>query len=504
MSVNPVYSELALKSSNNLKSQSIVESRIAERDSDISRIIAIHSSGSVIGCEAVAGEIHYSGRALFCLVYENSEGKLVRSEYGVEFSHKAEEAGITPSMSASARITMENTELKQLNGSYILSAIASADIEVTESASYNYLSGGEGLICKTESSEICSRQSSYLGSFEVFEEFETVSIDKVLMHYQTAVLTDIQAGVGCIICDGAVNLSLVYLTDGEEPRPETLSKLCEFRFEIDADEVMPNMTVTGHASVGSAVISANVDAARGKSQITAEITVNAAVQAYEGVTINAVTDLYSVTNDIIISAESVKFTVPSGGTLFNEKYADTAIITDGKVLPAEIVGITGENLNLQTTKVGSGAFTVEGVVSALALIKDEEGKWASVTMELPFEKELFLEGVMPTSTVTVCGIAHGVSARLKKEQEVEMEASLKIFANVFDNEYISVIAEVTEGDELIKNSNAISVFLPESGDGLWDVAKRLGQPPDEVLKYNQGLEFPLKGDERIIFYRQEN
>lgn len=504
MSVNPVYSELALKSSSNLKSQSIVESRIAERDSDISRIIAIHSSGSVIGCEAVADEVHYSGRALFCLVYENSEGKLVRSEYGVEFSHKAEGQNITPSMSATAVITMENTELKQLNGSYILSAIASADIEVTASASYKYLSGGEGLICKTESSEICSRQADYLGSFEVFEEFETVSIDKVLMHYQTAVLTDIQAGVGCIICDGAVNLSLVYLTDGEEPRLETLSKLCEFRFEIDADEAMPNMTVIGNAAIGGAVISANVDAARGKSQITAEITVNVAAQVYEGINVNAVTDLYSATNDIIISAESVKFTVPFGGKTFNEKYSDTAIITDGKSLPAEIVGITGESLSLQTTRVSNGAFTVEGVVSAIALIKDNEGKWASVTMELPFEKELFLEGVKQTSTVTACGIAYGVNARLKKEQEIEMDASLKIFANVFDSEYISVIAEVSEGDELIKNTNAISVFLPESGDGLWDVAKRLGQSPEEILKYNQDLEFPLKGDERIIFYRQEN
>ena len=47
------------------------------------------------------------------------------------------------------------------------------------------------------------------------------------------------------------------------------------------------------------------------------------------------------------------------------------------------------------------------------------------------------------------------------------------------------------------------MFIPAAGDELWDVSKRLACTEDEVTRLNPDLEFPLKGDERIIIYRQK-
>ena len=54
-----------------------------------------------------------------------------------------------------------------------------------------------------------------------------------------------------------------------------------------------------------------------------------------------------------------------------------------------------------------------------------------------------------------------------------------------------------------KPTCAISVYLPEKGDELWDICKRLGLREDEITANNPDLVFPLTGNERIIVYRQK-
>ena len=68
---------------------------------------------------------------------------------------------------------------------------------------------------------------------------------------------------------------------------------------------------------------------------------------------------------------------------------------------------------------------------------------------------------------------------------------------------ITVIDSVNETGIRKSENSAISVYVPQSGDTLWDISKQLRVSGDEILRCNEGLEFPLKGDERIVIYRQK-
>ena len=503
MSVKPNFLELNLRSNKNLKSQSIVESRIAEKDSDIVKIIAVGSNASIIGSETVAGEVRYSGRTIFNLVYENSEGKTIRSEYGIEFSHKAEREDILPSMAAEVYIKTENTELKQLNGSFVLSSIASADIILAGTNKYNYLNSGEGIVFKSEDSLLLKSLGITKGSYDLFDELESVSFNDILIHSESIVLTDVQSGVGCIICDGAVNLNIVYTTGDEEIKIGNITKLVDFRFEVECEEAMPNMKVSAAAFIKSSNINANVDNSKDTSAIQAEVSIEVVGELFEETTLSCVSDLYSLTNEINISAECIKNERPLKSKLFNEKVVDTAICGSEINFSSDIEGITQENLSIQTTNIKDGKFTAEGVVTALALTKTTDGKLGSVSLELPFTLDLELESITDKSRIVLSGMAHSIYARQKKEGEIEMEASLKIYARAFDYDYLTIISDIEEGDEILQKSSAISVFIPEKNDELWDVAKRLKESPENILIYNSELEFPLKGEERIVIYRQQ-
>jgi chorismate mutase len=61
---------------------------------------------------------------------------------------------------------------------------------------------------------------------------------------------------------------------------------------------------------------------------------------------------------------------------------------------------------------------------------------------------------------------------------------------------------VKEVGEKKKQTSAISVYIANCGEELWDLSKRLSVSPEVLSANNKDLEFPLSGKERIVIYRQ--
>ena len=66
----------------------------------------------------------------------------------------------------------------------------------------------------------------------------------------------------------------------------------------------------------------------------------------------------------------------------------------------------------------------------------------------------------------------------------------------------SYVSQAEEGEAFGESDCAFSVFLPEAGEELWQVAKRLHCEPEVLQKNNPDLEFPVKMGQRIYVYRQ--
>ena len=54
------------------------------------------------------------------------------------------------------------------------------------------------------------------------------------------------------------------------------------------------------------------------------------------------------------------------------------------------------------------------------------------------------------------------------------------------------------------NDSAVSVYIPHAGDGLWELAKRLGKSPEGVMASNPDIEFPVREGQRVIVYRKKS
>ena len=81
---------------------------------------------------------------------------------------------------------------------------------------------------------------------------------------------------------------------------------------------------------------------------------------------------------------------------------------------------------------------------------------------------------------------------------------MQVFATAYPFEKCSVglVKQVSSLGEKVQNTHAISVYIPNKGETLWSLAKRLNVSPETLINTNQDLQFPLSGKERIVVYRQ--
>jgi hypothetical protein len=156
---------------------------------------------------------------------------------------------------------------------------------------------------------------------------------------------------------------------------------------------------------------------------------------------------------------------------------------------AVVTQVSGEKGNAQ----------VEGVIEAKLLCERESGGYVSYPFHIPFVVTVAAQG----EDFSAEAFAFGVGARRKAGGELEAEATLKIALRSYETVTLEGVTEVREGEERAENDAAISVYLPKAGDDLWTTAKRLSQYPEELERCNDGLVFPLKGEERLLVYRQK-
>lgn len=504
MSFQPKFEQLNLKERvEPLKVQSVVECKANESYESFAKILSTVAKVTCLGAEALAGELRYSGRVIFNIVYVDNDGKLRKSECGAEFSHRAERPDILPSFAVDMNMEIDSTELKQVNGQLFLSAIVTANAEISVKNSFGYLSGGEDLVFKTEEINVSRSVGSSKGNFEVSEEFDiNDAIGDILSYNAEAIVLSTQAGIGCIVSEGEIYLSVTAerASDGEIIGE---CKIYPFRMELEIEESMPNMKAVSCCNIAGAKFEVVVDTDRNKSAVSVEFNLEIKGEVFDSSAVEKVSDVYSTSNELNLTTQSLSGNNLAATCVFAEKVHGAAVMNEQFENDVRIMFCSNERVNVAATRCESGRMTAEGVMSATAYFKDMDGALGSVNLELPFSVELVNDNFTDGRRTDLSCIAENVFARSKAGREIELEGTLKFSVNVFDSQVHTIITDVAAGDEKTPKTCAISVYIPNAEDTLWEVSKELGVCPETIMAFNKDLQFPLQGDERIIIYRQE-
>lgn len=475
-----------------LRGQSIVECRLP--GSEISSILAVYAKAIPHECACIDGEVQYSGKVLLSIVYEDGDKRVCRAERGAEFFHKTESAAVTPSCFAKAALSAENVTWRREGSGLYISVIVDAELAVYGSKQIEYLAGGDGLIVKNEPLALY-KTVCISGETEGEDEFVSDYVGDILLHSETAIVHHVSAGAGQIEIEGELALNICVLKNDESVC--SYERLIPFRMQVPCEEAFGHITADATVSFKSASITATTDEEKGKSHIVFSYCLAADCRLYIREELLAVRDAFSTRSEIVLEKQKdggryltkhVKCTERVSGAALLSPAVEGEFSLQAAVLPrAEIV-----------CKKTDRGMEAEGAVLAEVLLVGADGAHRSASLSLPFVFPVDVEGEYAEVDCIVCGL----NVRRKKTGETEAEATLKLCVHAFAEANWEYVSAATEGAELPEEDSAFSVFVPRAGEDLWQVAKRLGCPPEELQSSNPELVFPLQEGERIFVYRQ--
>lgn len=483
----------AIKTSNRytVKSQNTVECKISEAES-IKKLLCVNAAAIATDVGCADGEIKYAGRVTYNVVYENNEGKICATECGVEFSSRLEESKSRSGADALIKLRLLKTDIDSETKKTVISSIVEAEICLNTEQEVKYLSSGENLIVNPGKAEYQKFEKIKLQTFETEEEFEVrYCVKNVIMHSAGVAVEEVQSSVGAATVSGSVLLLTTSITDGEKTSFVNENRAIPFKFELAAENIMPNMAVKVYAEVEKTNIKVVVDEENGTSVITATVILAFRGEYIENISIDFAEDVYSPSNDLESVPEKFvqnryvrQYTLKE--RVFNS--CEFEISENEKILGCLNCFAADVALNSDKT-------AVEGLITMEFLISDEQ----AVRSE---------KAVVPFSAPVNTDSAHDYEVQCcvedfayRRRSELEAEATLRISLIEYENNAFTFISQVTVGAEKTVNNSAISVYYAKQNDLLWDVSKALGVCGDIIMKYNTDLQFPLKGDERVIVFR---
>ncbi|MBP5307788.1 MAG: LysM peptidoglycan-binding domain-containing protein [Clostridia bacterium] len=490
MAVQPNYEELKFYGEETYRKQTEVECKI-NVTGEIKTVLAVTGTAYPVGEEITGGDIRYGGRVTFCVLYETPDGNPAKAECGVEFSDKYENAQNANSVKFT-EMNVIGAEVRYLNGGYVAQAVVSSNITVNTERSANILTGGEGVLCDFTESEMKIQREFNRVTLQADDEFDlNYSVKDVLLHTATIYVSSLQCGIGAVILEGTLFLSMTLLQNNEKNVIVKENRIIPVRLEAEMNGASPEMQACALAKISKSSIKVVVDEEKQTSTVIASFDIDSFCCIYDIRPIKYARDAYSPKNEVSVGVTEISNRYVSAQYGISEKILvpSDCVTDDG----AEIVVVTGETV--ENVTIDREAKSVTGVISATVIEKTDggyAGKRAVAPFEIPF-------GVDPSVNYALEAAVENFTYRLR--EKVELEATLKIRVTEKSSEEYKAVSELAVGEEKEEKTTAISVYVAKGNDTLWDVCKKTGVSAETIAELNPDVTFPLGGKERIIIYR---
>ena len=499
MALEPIFEKLnVIKESKTIEKRIKSECKTDVNSADVKKIINVYAVADVVNTEVENGKVKTLGRINYFICYENEQGEIAKSECGCEFLEDVEIENASGFLTAEAVASVYKTELNTSGIKLTITGYVEIKITLKCAEEVVALVGGDGLIADTTTVSVVRPLGARQTNYPVSEEFEIpLGIKEVINHTASAVITSTQCGVGVVIVDGEVYLSLTALTtDGKVVKE---SKAFPFRAEVEQEEAMPAFPATAKVKVKSFKTDIAVSG-ENESTAKAEIVLVFEATAYECKEQTIAVDVFSTTNNVLLEKVETVTERPTESRSVIQKVKGEGAI-DGLEEGVSFGVITGENVEITAQNSTENGVKVTGVISGSAIFTDAENKLFSRKIHVPFECEL--DANLPCDTeFVVSAVIKNATAKMLTETEIEIEAEVVFLIACKEKAPLKVIGRVEDKGEKKIETSAISVYIAGAGETLWQLAKRLNVCPSELLTANKDLIFPLSGEERIVIYRQ--
>lgn len=504
MAIEPIYEKISISGTNTVFGEPFkCECKSALAMNSASEILSVTSLAGVFSSETLDGQVRYNGKTTFYVCYLSTDGEIKKTECSKDFSGVVKCESAREGFKSVVNVKTLKTEYEVSGANLNVACMLKPEIEICIATEKSALSVGENIV--TDPCEISTTKSLGIkeGMYPIEEEFElSCEIKEVLHQRASAVITDVQCGVGTIIVDGQIFLSLILLQNSEKCSIIRENRTLPYRMEIECEEAMPTLSAIAHVYEKALKVDVLVDSEKGKSKITATINLYFTGEAFVTEAHQLANDVFSIKEKINVARAQVEYLKP--GTFINSSSTITCRAGTSELpIGVNLLTTCAESIEILAKTQTQKGLQITGVLTLCAYFIDTDGKPFSRKLEAPFEKEieLFLDDEVGDVQIYTC--VPRSSARLVSATEIELEWESVFMVYAKQLERFSCITDLQSAGEKAECPHAVSVYIPFENEELWSLSKRLNVCPETLVTANPELNFPLTGNERIVVYRQK-
>lgn len=452
--------------------------------------------------ETTDGAVKVYGRITFFIAYKK-DGLIKRAETSAEYSATVKNENVKSDQTATVTAIAIKTDEYYSASALILTATLELNCNLYSPCSTEFISSGQDVILKTELIPVAKSFGKKQNKITITEEFELPKlIDEVIYHTENVFVTDCKAGIGSILVDGECVITSYTLQKNSNSDIVKESHVFPFRLEIEEERAMPTMQAIAYANVENAKVFVTCYEETGTSTVKAEIDLLLVGETFDIAETPIAVDGYSPFEELSLTTDTLYFEQKQPPVCLTEKFCER--VNFDELTPGTKIVTAYPNGTLTVCpKINNDKLTVESTVGFTAIFKDAEG--------FLFSKQLTLPLIVNTDyvveeykTATICSFcATDFNAKQISLSELELYGAVRFCVYVDYKNTVLALIDATVKGEIVPNDNAFSVYVPYKGEELWDVSKRIGISPDELIACNPELDFPLSGSERILVYRQK-
>lgn len=468
---------------------------VPDSQPDVLRILEVRAVEQ-INDKSVSGDyINIGGQVSYNILYagDDEENTLHSIDYSAPFTQQIPAKGAGDSVKCHITSHVVHTEYslhnsRKLNVKSAVNFMAHA--YSTEGVSVvTYAGGEEALPCRMGSINSFNVANMSEHTFHIDEQClvaDGFEISRILRCSVEASDTELKVVVNKVVVKGNLVVKMLYLSEGE-----VCTSVNEIPFTqiIDAESVQPDMYTTADFCVKNPDISRELDtdATMSAFRVNADVCVN--VLSYDEKCIDYISDIYSPDYDIGVHRADVCASeladAVSGQCIVN----DSVRMDNGELI--EKVYCLSADSYADGAEVNSDGIKVSGNTNVSVLCKTD-GKIgiSAVNKKIPFSCTLPLsaefDGSDPRCSVNVA--TEHSSYSIDGADSINVRVVLKASAQLISEQTVSAVADIDwdESAKVDKSSQAgITVYFVQSGDEMWDIAKRYHTTLDEISSVNK-------------------
>ncbi len=460
------------------------------------------------------GKAGITGKLKFSLLYQTDRGStpLECMEGSIDFNDSVNVPGMSAGDMAKCTPALDDLTISIINGRKIsVSAIVSLEVygENTyispaavdiENNDVCFLKKNIGLLALVENKrDILRIREQYELSSNKPNIGNIVWSAPELRNVETKAVTDE------LQVRGDIHLFAMYYAEDSNDNVQYIEESLPFVGKVPLPGANEGMIANVAITPSQKCVSAKPDYDGEPRIMEAELVLDLDIKLYEEQTLNLITDVYSVKNNIKPMQNTAQYDELLIRNHTRCRAGDKVKLGERKDKILQIISSTA-GISIDEMTVAEDGLMVEGAakVNILYISDNDNERIGCITKELPFSQKIDASGIREDSFYTVSAAVEQLNTAMLGSDELEIKfiAGLDaLILNPMDTQVITELEEEPLDYNVIRKLPGISGYIVKAGDSLWNIAKKHYTTVERIMELNNLPSENIKPGMKLLITR---